>query len=264
MERWQTKRILILGSTYPSHSKKYTEIACTGGIEADTCKMVRLHPVPMRYMEAGQRFKKFQFIDVKVRPDESDPRPESFRIDPSSIVLREIVTKHDVRRSYLDNSPHLIESLEALKEKQLADGTSLGIIKPKDILDCGLEFRPEAEREDWNRNEEIRLAQERLFGDPVKPLDFPEARFMVQWNCDDARCTSHRMGIEQWGIHELYRKLKNDEDCEQKMKEAMLKQLDQWQRDVFLFLGNFRAIQYNFGLMDSYSAPAKEPSSLFT
>jgi hypothetical protein len=264
MERWQTKRILVLGSTYPSHSKKYTEIACTGGIEADTCQMVRLHPVPMRYMETGQRFKKFQFIDVKVRPDESDPRPESFRIDSNSIVLGDVVTNHDVRRSYLDNSPHLIESLEVLKEKQLADGTSLGIIKPKDILDCDLEFRPESEREDWIRNEEARLAQERLFGDPVKPLDFPEARFMVQWTCDDARCASHRMGIEQWGIHELYRKLKNDDNCEQKMKEAMQKQLDQWQRDVFLFLGNFRGIQYNFGLMDSYSAPAKDASSLFT
>jgi hypothetical protein len=264
MERWQTKRILVLGSTYPSHSKKYTEIACTGGIEEDTCKMVRLHPVPMRYMGAGQRFKKFQFIDAKVRPDESDPRPESFRIDPNSIVLGDVVTNHSVRRSYLDNSPHLIQSLEALKEKQLEDGTSLGIIKPKDILDCGLEFRPESEREDWNRNEEARLAQERLFGVPVKPLDFPEARFMVQWSCDDLRCASHQMGIEQWGIHELYRKLKDDENCEEKMREAMQKQLDQWQRDVFLFLGNFRAIQYNFGLMDSYSAPATDASSLFT
>lgn len=264
MERWQTKRILVLGSTYPSHSKKYTEIACTGGIEEDTCKMIRLHPVPMRYLQAEQRFKKFQFIDVKVTRDDSDPRPESYRIDPNSIVLGEVVKNHDVRRSYLDNSPHLIQSVEALKEKQLADGTSLGIIKPKDILDCGLEFRPESERNDWMLNEEARLAQDKLFGDPVKPLDFPEARFMVQWTCDDPICAGHRMGIEQWGIHELYRKLKNEEDCEAKVIQQMQKQLDQWQRDVFLFLGNFRAIQYNFGLMDSYSAPAKDSSSLFT
>jgi hypothetical protein len=216
-------------------------------------------------MEPGQRFKKFQLIDVKIRPDESDPRPESFRIEPNSIVLGEVVMNHALRRSYLDNSPHLIQSLEALKERQLADGTSLGIIKPKDILDCGLEFRPESERADWMRSEEARLAQEKLFGDPVKPLDFPEARFMVEWNCDDERCTGrHRMGIEQWGIHELYRKLKNDKDCEAKVIQQMQKQLDQWQRDVFMFLGNFRALLYNFGLMDSYSAPAKDKSSLFT
>jgi len=226
--------------------------------------MVRLHPVPLRYLEAEQRFKRFQLIDVKVRPDESDPRPESYRIDPSSIELGEVVRNHNVRRSYLDNSPHLIQSLEALKEKQAADGTSLGIIKPKDILGCGLEFRPESERSDWMRNEHARLTQEKLFGEPVKPLDFPEARFMVEWTCDDPSCTNHRMGILQWGIHELYRKLKNDDEREAKVVEVMQKQLDQWQRDVFLFLGNFRGIQYNFGLMDSYSAPAKESSSLFS
>jgi hypothetical protein len=264
MERKQTKCILILGSTYPSHSKTHNEIVCTGGIEDDTCRMVRLHPVPMRYLEAKHRFQKFQWIEAKVERHDSDPRPESYRIDPHSIVLGDVVGNHEVRRSYLENSPHLIESVEALKEKQAEDGTSLGIIMPKDILNCSLEFRPESERSEWMRSEEARLSQQNLFGESVKPLDFPEARFMVDWTCNDARCSNHSMGILQWGIHELYRKLKNDEECEAKMLNAMQKQLDQWQRDVFLFLGNFRGIQYNFGLMDSYSAPARNSNSLFT
>lgn len=264
MERWQNKRILILGSTYPSHSKTYNEIVCTGGIEENTCKMVRLHPVPMRYLEAEQRFKKFQWIDVKVQPHDTDPRPESYRIDTHSILVGRVVENHEVRRSYLENSPHLIQSVEALKEKQAEEGTSLGIIKPKDILNCSLEFKPESERSEWIRAEDARLAQDKLFGDPVKPLDFPEARFMVEWTCDDPACSNHRMGILQWGIHELYRKLKTDPECESKMVNAMQKQLDQWERDVFLFLGNFRGIQYNFGLMDSYSAPARVASSLFS
>ena len=225
--------------------------------------MVRLRPVPMRYMETDQRFKKFQMIEVKTQPDGSDPRPESLKIDPHSIQLGEVITNHEVRRSYLENSPHLIRSVEALKDKQAADGTSLGIIKPKDILDCALEFRPESDRADWMRQEQARLAQDKLFGDPVKPLDFPEARFMVEWTCDDETCPNHRMGILQWGIHELYRKLKDDEDCEAKMLNAMQKQLDQWERDVYLFLGNFRAILYNFGLMDSYSAPVSNSTRLF-
>lgn len=264
MERKQTKRILILGTTYPSHSRTYNEIVCTGGIEEDTCKMIRLHPVPMRYLEAGQRFKKFQWIEAKVERHDSDPRPESYRIDPHSIVLGDVVDNHEVRRSYIENSPHLIDSVEALKEKQVEDGTSLGIIIPKDILNGSLEFRPASERSDWEKSEQARLAQQKLFGESVKPLDFPEARFMVEWTCNDARCPNHTMGIQQWGIHELYRKIRNDGDCEAKMLDAMQRQLDQWQRDVFLFLGNFRGIQYNFGLMDSYSAPARVSSSLFT
>ena len=262
MDQWQTKRILILGTTYPSHSKTYTEIVCTGGIEDETYRMVRLHPVPMRYLEPGHRFKKFQWIEAKVRQHDSDPRPESYRIDPRSIILGEEVHNHDDRRYYLENSPHLIKSLEALKEKQLSDGTSLGIVIPKDILDCSLEFRPPSERNEWTKHEDARLAQQNLFGETVKPIDFPEAKFMVQWKCDDATCESHNMSILQWGIHELYRKLKHDPKCEEKVLDAMKKQLDQWERDVFMFLGNFRGILYNFGLMDSYSAPVVSKTNL--
>lgn len=266
MDTWQKKKILILGTTYPSHSKKYTEIVCTGGIEEDTCRMVRLHPVPMRYMEPASRFKKFQWIEAKIRRHDSDPRPESYRVDPKSIEVGAVVHDHSVRRSYLENSPHLISSVEALKEKQTKDGTSLGIIKPKDILDCSIDYRPASERTDWAQAEKARLAQQNLFGETVKPLDFPEAKFMVQWRCDDAACPTHNMGLLVWGIHELYRKLKDDPKCEEKVLNKMQEQLDQWQRDVYLFLGNFRAIQYNFGLMDSYSVPTTHSSAptLFT
>lgn len=266
MDQWQNKKILILGTTYPSHSKKYTEIVCTGGIEEDTLRMVRLHPVPMRYLEASQRFKKFQWIEAKIRKHDTDPRPESYRIDPRSIVLGDVVHDHAVRRSYLENSPHLIASVEALKQKQLENATSLGIIKPKDILDCSLDYRPTSERSEWEQAEQARLAQQNLFGESVKPLDFPEAKFMVHWRCDDETCQTHNMGLLVWGIHELYRKLKDDPKCEEKMMNKMQEQLDQWERDVFLFMGNFRAIQYNFGLMDSYSAPVIHSSQtkLFT
>jgi len=266
MDKWQSKKILILGTTYPSHSKTYTEIVCTGGIEEESCGMLRLHPVPMRYMSAGQRFKKFQWIEAKIRKHDSDPRPESYRIDPNTIKVGEVVENHKVRRSYLESSPHLIQSLEALKEKQQADGTSLGIIIPKDILDCSLDYRPSSERAEWENAERARLAQQNLFGETVKPLDFPEARFMVRWRCDDETCPTHNMGLLVWGIHELYRKLKHDPNCEEKVLNKMQQQLDQWERDVFMFLGNFRAILYNFGLMDSYSAPVQDHTnrSLFT
>jgi len=72
-----------------------------------------------RYLEAKQRFKKFQWIDAKVQKHDSDRRPESFRIDPDSIALGDVITDHVMRRSYLESSPHLISSLEALKERQL-------------------------------------------------------------------------------------------------------------------------------------------------
>lgn len=266
MDTWQVKRILILGTTYPSYSRKYTETVCTGGIFEDTLEMVRLHPIPHRYLEPGNQFKSFQFIKAKITKNFSDPRPESYRIEPTSIEPQEEIPyqKPDVRREYLEKSAYFCRSIEELKERQSQRGTSLGIVMPKKIVDCKIELRSDTERLEWLEKEKHVLMQKDLFEYKLKPIDFPEAQFFVFWECDDKRCTGHKMSLHQWGIHELYRKYQKDTKREQKILDAMWKKLDQSNRDIFLFLGNFRDIQYNFGLMDSYSPQKKKKQlSLF-
>jgi hypothetical protein len=260
MEKWQTRRILILGTTYPSHSTKYVETVCTGGIFEDTFEMCRLYPIPRRYLEPGNRFHKFQIIQARVRRDSEDPRPESYRIEVDSIEPQDEIPshKHELRRGFLEQSPHLCKSVEELFDRQASGRTSLGIVIPEGITDVSIEPRREAERLDWEAREQARQAQERLFGSKPKPLDFPEAHFYVHWLCADERCQKpHRMGLHEWGIHELYRKLKDDPQRDEKVISLMQKHLDEGEKDVFLFLGNFRGRMDNFGLMDSYSAPAR-------
>lgn len=266
MERWTRKRILILGTTYPSYSKKYRENACTGGIEEDTGRMVRIHPVPLRYLEEGNRFSKFQWITANVMPHSEDPRPESLRIEPDSIEPGDIIPAKnaDERRRIVEKSSNMCQSVEDLIERQKQDGTSLGTIRPKEIIDVKLTRRPESERLEWIAKERALFNQQVLFDRPPKPIDFPEMEFRVIWRCDDQRCEkTHNMGMMQWGLHELYRKYAGSSDCEEKVKQAMWKELDQREKDVFLFLGNFRGIQYNFGLMDSFSPGKRRQLSLF-
>lgn len=265
MQKWHEKRILILGSTYPSYSKKYTEIVCTGGIEEGSLKMVRLHPIPLRYLDSDQQFKSFQWIKVRVTKHDSDPRPDSYRVDTSSIELQELIPsrKPEKRREILENSPHLCKSVEELKERQKANGLSLGIIIPEAINTVDIQMRGPSERREWLEKEKLVMNQPSLFGEEIKHIDFPEAKFYVLWRCADERCEGHRMSIRQWGIHQLYRKLKHEPDCNQKISELMQKRLNQYDNDVFLFLGNFRDVQYNFGLMDSYSAPKRLQQGLF-
>jgi len=117
MDRWQEKRILILGTTYPTYSSKYTENVCTGGLEDLSYRMVRLHPVPLRYLDGSHRFHAFQWIVVKTMQLENDPRPESLRIDPHSIILEELISDHSKRRRYVENSPHMCLSVEELMAK---------------------------------------------------------------------------------------------------------------------------------------------------
>src|SRR4030095_14640237 len=71
----------------------------------------------------------------------------------------------------------------------------LGIIKPKDILDCSLEYRPPSERADWERPEQARAAQHNLFGETIKPLDFPEAKFMT--DCSSGASVERRRRIQR-------------------------------------------------------------------
>ena len=265
MEKWQEKRILILGTTYPAYSTKYTEIACTGGILEETMGMVRLHPVPHRYLEPGSRFKSFQWIRAQVTQHTSDPRPESLRIKPGSIQTEEVIpsTKPEERLRYIENSPHLCRSVEDLKDRQKSDKTSLGIVKPQEILGCFLEARSETARQEWEQKEREVLRQTNLFGEELKPIDFPDTKFSVQWRCDDPRCETHSMGLLQWGLHELNRKYRNHPEREKKVLAAMEKQLDQTRYDVYFFMGNFRGVMFNFGLMDSYSVPHIRQTSLF-
>jgi len=263
MSKWIELRVLVLGTTYPAYSKKYDELACTGAIREDSLEMVRF-PVPYRYLEEGKRFKAFQWIKAKFAKHLSDPRTESLLIQQESIELQERIpaSRSDERVHFLENSPNLVKSVDELKLRQKEDGLSLGIIKPKRILGCSLEERSEAARQEWIEKEEMILRQQSLFG-KIKPLDFPETRFKVRWSCDDPSCDCPRnMALRHWGLHELNRKYRDYPDREEKVRGAMYEQLDQNEKDVYLFLGNFRGIQYNFGLMGSYSAPRVRQTSL--
>lgn len=260
MDSWTEKRILILGMTYPSYSNKYVENVCTGGLEEGTSKMVRIHPVPARYLDPEHRFKKFQWIKARVMKHPGDPRPESLRVDPQSIEPQEKIPSEDVegRRRLIEASPHLAKSVEELKDRWDHDRTSLGAIRPREILGVRLVPRSGSERQEWLAKEKALLSQETLpFERAPKPLDFPEVEFRVSWKCDDGRCATHDMSLAEWGLHELYRKLAGDPLRNDKVKEEMRKRLDLKTRDVFLFLGNFRGTMWNFGLMDSFS-PGKQ------
>lgn len=259
MDHWEEIRVLILGKTYPNYSKKYGETACTGGIRADTLEMVRLYPVPERYLDSDSVFSAFQWIRVRVKKDLGDPRPESLRIDFRSIVAEEKIPAKDVkeRLHWVRNCKHMVGSVEELHEHQKAHGTSLGIVVPSEITGFAIRQKPQSKRQEWELKEREILGQGFLFEASLKPIDFPSREFQVSWKCAHTACKGHTMNLLQWGIHQLYRKYPDPAVAEEKVKEAMKRELDLDKREVFLFLGNFRGVLYNFGLMDSYS-PIKE------
>jgi hypothetical protein len=138
--------------------------------------------------------------------------------------------------------------------RQKLDGTSLGIVIPKSIEGIDIRMQGPRARREWIKKENALMSRGSLYGEEMKRIDFPEAKFYIRWTCDDVSCKGHRMSVHQWGIHQLYRKYAGRDDCFEKVSDEMYRRLDQENKDVFLFLGNFQAKQFNFGLMDSYSA----------
>lgn len=267
MSPWRRERILILGMTYPSYSMKYTETVCTGGIIESSGQMIRLHPIPRRYMEAGQQFSRFQWIEAEIQKHDSDPRPESFRINPASIELGSVIppTNPAERCKWLERSANVCRSVEELEERRESDEKlSLGIVVPRKIERVYLKPRRKHERAEWLQKErDVRSTSDMFLGAP-RQLDYPEMRFMVQFRCFGDRCRQpHRYSLKDWGIHELWRQYRRKPDGEAKVVAEMQRQLQQDGRDVFLFLGSYLIRKFQLGLMGAYSAPKFRQAALF-
>lgn len=162
MEKRRRERILILAKTYPSPSSKFVETSCIAGINQDGM-MRRIYPVPFRMIEEGQKFKKWQWIDVLVEKANLDHRPESHRLYVDTLQCQELLEPKKewaARWEWLERIP-LFESFDALEATRVKDEVTLGLVRPKEIH---LEIK-KARHQDWTPEEKEKLAQEQRQGD---------------------------------------------------------------------------------------------------
>lgn len=180
MFHYQEKRILIWGKTYPELSSRHTETVCTGGVLEDESP-VRLYPIPYRYLEGEKKFTNYQWITARIAKDTRDTRPESFHVEKDSLVCGEVVpTSPDEwgKRAEIifRNSKWLFDSVESLREKERKDGTSLGIVEPKEIIIVKVKERNDEEKQNFKQKlenlkleNEAKRAQIPLFEDYTLP-----------------------------------------------------------------------------------------------
>lgn len=139
MAQWERKKILIWGKTRPELSKNHKETVCTGGVFEDTKKFVRLYPIPLRFLDDETYFKKYQWIVADVRKALRDARPESYNIRPDSIELGDTIPTESGdwsrRAEWIIQPDHIFESVTALQEAREKTGTTIGMVKPHEVLD---------------------------------------------------------------------------------------------------------------------------------
>lgn len=248
---WQRRKILIWGKTRPELSSKYREIVCTGGVFEDTKRLVRLYPIPLRYMDDKKIFKKYQWVEADVAKSSSDPRPESFKIRADNIVtLDAIPTKRgnwDERAKWIINDNNIYRSVEAIKDKQKIDNTSLGLVKPYQVKGIKYSAFPHAEQDKFWQNYRNAISQMELTLDPenehiVKPLTPPDFRFKITFRCDDRHCQiDHQFSVLDWEIDALYFTLRKKGDAPHIAAKKVVDKLQQVcsaENDLLFFLGN--------------------------
>ncbi len=264
---WETKEILIYGKTYPEISTKYVETVCTGGIEKDTGNFIRLYPIPFRYLKDEKRFQKYQWIRAKVRRHSKDNRPESRQVDIDSIqTLSRVGTGKNrdwqMRKELFLVPQNIFRSLETLKERQSADGTSIGMVKPKRIIDFYMKKKKQSDYEDALKKRDIVLSQKDLFRD-LRDYEVPEFKFYFEFECDDPQCNGHQLSVLDWEFYALHRKTRNDPDWFEKMRTKIMDLCDD-KHETYLFLGNLAdpAKRQTFCVSGIFHPPIRKQMSL--
>lgn len=106
-----------------------SEAVCVAGVSVgEPRRWIRLFPLDFRGLETEQRFKKYQRIELEVRPAMGDSRPESLTPVLSSIVTGETIDtdRGTWRRRLAMIEPLIVDSLCEIKRRQAQGRTSLG------------------------------------------------------------------------------------------------------------------------------------------
>ncbi|MDR3568068.1 MAG: hypothetical protein P4L43_08590 [Syntrophobacteraceae bacterium] len=254
---WDEKEFPICAKTYPEYSSKYVETVCTAAILKDTGRLIRLYPIPYRYLVGEHRFKKYQWVRAKIERNLRDDRPESYSIIRDSIRLGDIVQPQNnwlARRQIIFSSPeNSFGSLEALQECQKAKRTSLGIIRLKEITRFHVRKKSEAELAEENQKKR-RIDGQLSFDIEKKELDIIPYRFQISFACDHSRCNGHKISILDWEFGQLYRKVIESPNWEEKMRQKM-EQLCSKDKDVHFFMGNMASRRMTFCILGIFYPP---------
>lgn len=266
---WERRRLLVWGKTYPEFSKTYYETVCTGAVDEETGRLVRIYPVTLRYMK--EPFRAYDRIEAEVERNTSDFRPESYRIRQDTIKIVGHLDHSKAgwaeRSKWVLRPSNVFASVEALQAAEARDHTSLGLVRPRVINKIYMEYKPQEERQEWEEQRAKALAQKDLFVDAeseTKDLAFCPVRYRAKFVCDDPSCaTEHNLSILDWGLYVLnYNQFatRGAQTAEQKVVEKIQQLMDPTKRDPYLYLGNTKAHSHSFTIVGLFHPPIAKPA----
>jgi len=193
---WTEKKALIIGRAYPEPSKKHIETVCTGAI-TETGELLRLYPIPLRYLQDDQKYKLWTWATFQVHKSQGDKRKESYRVREDSIAIISQSESKSERFSMLKKG--IVADRETLDVKYYEDWTSLGIIQIEMI-----DLVPKLPTQNWEK-EKGYMKQGHLLVDK-KPLEQPPIILTLKFRCkNNPACKGHSSRLIAWEYMQAFR-----------------------------------------------------------
>lgn len=259
---WENKTVLMFVKTYPTPSRTHHETVCTAGVTEDG-KWIRLYPIRFRYLDYSQRFKKYTWINADVMRNSKDNRPESYKIKEDNIkIIRELSsTGKDLEERKRFILPLCSPSLEYILKEESTSKRSLGIFRPKEVLD----FVVEKDVDRWTPKQEAILSQTSLFDKSHKPLEKIPWKFSFAFTCDDKECIKpHKYKITDWEIYQAFRNFReyysSENEALEKLKEKYMNYFT-YGKESYLIVGNTYPYR-TFIVLGIFSYANKNPEQL--
>jgi hypothetical protein len=258
MPSWQTKKVLIVVKTYPTPALDGVEVSCTAGI-TEQGEWVRLFPIPYRFLAFDKRFRRYQWVKVATLRS-SDARPESYKINPTSIELlgKPLDTKRNWQARKDVVFPLLGHCLCCIKARRDKEGfPTLGIFKPATIE--GLVIEPTSDA--WTPAEQAKLDQANqgaLFGKNIVPREQLEKvpfKFKYRFRCDEAGCNGHTLSCTDWEMHQAWRdwSRKYGADWESKFRQKF--EAEMRAKDAYFYVGTIHRHPENWIIIGLFYPP---------
>ncbi|WP_375385068.1 hypothetical protein [uncultured Microbacterium sp.] len=257
--------MLITVKASPQPSARYGDTVCVAGIRVDggRAEWIRLYPLAFRWMGVEQQFKKFDLIDVEVRREIKDSRPESYRPDIDSIkVVRHLDDWKD-RQPYMERVARTSTCALSAAATAHHDAPSLGMVTVRAVERLKVEAFGE-----WTVAQKARIAAAAnlaplsLFGDAARtPPELKAPRFVARYEyfCTADGCPRHVGQILDWELTALQGRLHREPDAEAitQIERKFLTQMFAPGRQTSFFMGNFEDARkrHSFSVLGAYYPP---------
>ena len=170
---WHEKKALIIGRASPEPSKKYIETVCTGALTEEG-ELLRLYPIPLRYLEMSQRYRLWIWAKFEVQKNPQDKRKESYKVRDGSITILSQVRSDAEQFSLLKRA--ISQDKETLVQLYHRDWTSMGVIEIEYV-----DFTAEKQQKSWE-NDKPYIKQFHLYIG-TKPLEQLPIRMQLKFRC---------------------------------------------------------------------------------